>query len=96
MQTSKVSKRLASGKRLGPLAALLSLTGCAPAPSIVLFGAAFPDWLLCTGAGVAGMILLHVVSVRRKKTQWLQPAAVVYPCVTALIAMLTWLLVFPH
>ena len=72
------------------------LTGCAPAPSIVLFGAAFPDWLWCTGMGVLGMTLLHLVSVRTGKKAWLAPAVVVYPCVTALIAMLTWLLVFPN
>ncbi|WP_343711090.1 YtcA family lipoprotein [Kosakonia radicincitans] len=71
------------------------LTGCSPAPSVVFFGASFPDWLLCSVIGVAGMTLLHVLSRRSKNTGWLSPAVIVYPCVTALISMLTWLLFFP-
>ncbi|WP_090126924.1 YtcA family lipoprotein [Kosakonia arachidis] len=71
------------------------LTGCSPAPSVVFFGASFPDWLLCTGIGVAGMTLLHLLSSKLHKTDWLSPAAVVYPCVTALISMLAWLILFP-
>ncbi|MGQ3664481.1 YtcA family lipoprotein [Citrobacter braakii] len=71
------------------------LTACSPAPSVVFFGASFPDWLLCTGAGVAGMTLLHTLSCNLRKMGWLSPAVVVYPCVTALISMLTWLIFFP-
>lgn len=75
--------------------AVSSLTGCSPAPSVVFFGASFPDWLLCTGIGVTGMTLLHLLSSNLHKTGWLSPAVVVYPCVTALISMLTWLIFFP-
>jgi len=60
------------------LTALL-LTGCSPAPSMVVFGASFPDWLRTP-----------------EKRAWLAPQLLTYPALTALIAMLTWLLVFPH
>lgn len=71
------------------------LTGCTPAPSIVMFGASFPDWLLCSGVGIIGMILMHVLLSKSKLKFLLYPTLIVYPCITALIAMLTWLLFFP-
>lgn len=77
------------------LTTLVTLTGCSPAPSVVFFGASFPDWLLCSAMGCAGMTLLHVLAGKLRKTEWLAPAVVVYPCVTALISMLSWLIFFP-
>ncbi|MEM5404843.1 MULTISPECIES: YtcA family lipoprotein [Paraburkholderia] len=41
------------------------LGGCAFAPSIPLFGAAFPDWLLCILGGITGTILVHLALSRR-------------------------------
>ncbi|MFZ8595008.1 YtcA family lipoprotein, partial [Klebsiella quasipneumoniae subsp. similipneumoniae] len=73
-----------------------TLTGCSPAPSVVFFGASFPDWLLCSAMGGIGMTLLHILSGRLRKTGWLAPAVVVYPCITGLISMLSWLIFFPH
>ncbi|MEB6622846.1 YtcA family lipoprotein [Enterobacter roggenkampii] len=71
------------------------LTGCSPAPSVVFFGASFPDWLLCSAIGCGGMTLLHIISSKLSKTGWLTPEVIVYPCVTALISMLSWLIFFP-
>ncbi len=75
--------------------AALLLTGCTPAPSVVFFGASFPDWLICTGIGAGTMVLLHILLTRKGHVFWLSPAIVVYPCITALTAMLVWLLFFP-
>lgn len=75
---------------------VLLLTGCSPAPSLVFFGASFPDWLICTGIGAGIMILLHVLLTRKGHKFWLFPATMVYPCITALTAMLIWLLFFPN
>ncbi|WP_342639545.1 YtcA family lipoprotein [Proteus faecis] len=74
---------------------ILFLTGCSPAPSIVLFGASFPDWLLCSAIGILGMIIIHIILSKTKGHFFLYPVIIVYPCVTALISMLTWLLFFP-
>ncbi|OAT22867.1 YtcA family lipoprotein [Proteus myxofaciens] len=71
------------------------LTGCTPAPSIVMFGASFPDWLLCSGIGIIGMVLVHIILSKTKLRFLLHPVLIVYPCITALIAMLTWLAFFP-
>ncbi|HHB2585090.1 hypothetical protein M4W13_18725 [Citrobacter cronae] len=46
--------------------------------------------------GGIGMTLLHILSGRLRKTGWLAPAVVVYPCITGLISMLSWLIFFPH
>lgn len=78
------------------LALVFILAGCSPAPSVVLFGASFPDWLLCALTGVAGMTAIHLLVSRSRYREWLLPAPVVYPCLTALVAMLTWLMVFPN
>lgn len=67
-----------------------------PAPSIVVFGASFPDWLFCLCGGVAGMVAIHLLLRTPEKRAWLAPQLLTYPALTALIAMLIWLLVFPH
>ena len=79
------------------LISLLPLVaGCSPAPSVVMFGATFPDWLLCSGIGVLVMSFLHSLLHKGKYKSWLEPAGLVYLCVTALAAMLSWLLFFPN
>ncbi|MDU7483493.1 YtcA family lipoprotein [Hafnia alvei] len=85
-----------SAKAIGLVVIILSLTGCSCAPSIVLFGASFPDWLICSGIGVIAMTLMHTMLRKGEHQCWLEPAVIVYPCVTALSAMLTWLLFFTH
>lgn len=74
---------------------LAFLTGCSAAPSVALFGATFPDWLLCAGAGCFIMLAIHVLLRGGKFREWLQPAVLVYPCITALATMFLWLLLFP-
>lgn len=75
-------------------AAGLLLGGCAFAPSIPLFGAAFPDWLFCIVAGVAGTVVVHLALGRRGVRPVLAPHAISYPSLSALIAMAAWLLFF--
>lgn len=93
-------KSFLPGRRACCLLMLVSLTplvtGCSPAPSVVMFGASFPDWLLCSVVGVLVMTFLHVLFHKTNHRRWLEPALLVYPCVTALAAMLTWLLFFPN
>ncbi|MFW2275961.1 YtcA family lipoprotein [Burkholderia orbicola] len=74
----------------------LSLSGCTRAPSIVLFGAAFPDWLFCIAGGVLATIFIHfILSVKRCITA-LEPLPLSYPGLTAIFAVSIWLLIFYH
>ncbi len=78
------------------IAASLLLGGCVPAPSVAVFGAAFPDWLFCIVVGVLGAGIVHVVLGKRGKRALLAPLAISYPALCALLAMAFWLLFFPH
>jgi len=70
------------------------LGGCAYAPSIPLFGAAFPDWLFCIAGGVAGTVIVHLVLGRCGVRASLAPLALSYPALSALFAMSAWLVFF--
>ncbi|EPY7114005.1 YtcA family lipoprotein [Klebsiella variicola] len=72
-----------------------ALTGCTFAPSVALFGATFPDWILCIGAGCFIVLTIHALLRGGKFREWLEPTALVYPCMTALVTMCLWLLLFP-
>lgn len=76
--------------------AALALSGCRMAPSIVLFGAAFPDWLFCMAGGVIATIVVHLVLSAKKRVALLEPLPLSYPGLTAIFAVLIWLLVFHH
>lgn len=88
--------RSSTALNLLSLAASLLLGGCAPAPSIAVLGAAFPDWLFCIVFGVLATVVVHVVLGKRGKRACLAPAALSYPALCALLAMAFWLLVFSH
>lgn len=72
------------------------LAGCFHAPSVVVFGAAFPDWLLCILLGVSGTAIVHVTLGYFNKRIWLLPHMISYPALVALIATFVWILAFPH
>jgi len=72
----------------------LALGGCAFAPSIPLFGAAFPDWLFCVVGGVAATVGVHLMLNRRGLRSALSPHAISYPALSAVFAMAAWLLFF--
>lgn len=62
MQSGRLSIHLA-----GLLAvATLGLGGCAArtSPSLPLFGAYFPSWLICATAGIIGAIVLRALFIR--------------------------------
>ncbi|CAB3795781.1 hypothetical protein LMG28614_04222 [Paraburkholderia ultramafica] len=85
--------------RAGQILALsgsLLLGGCARAPSIALFGAAFPDWLFCIAGGVAATVAVHVALGKLGARCWLAPVAVSYTALSASLAMAAWLILFSH
>ncbi|MCA8116457.1 YtcA family lipoprotein [Burkholderia cepacia] len=93
---SHLPMRLSIALSFASIAASLLLEGCAAAPSIAVFGAAFPDWLFCIVGGVLGTTIVHVVLGKRGKRALLAPLAISYPALAAALAMAFWLLFFPH
>ncbi|MFT7721223.1 MAG: YtcA family lipoprotein [Roseateles sp.] len=82
--------------KVGLAAATACLPGCmsAGAPAIPLFGAYFPSWLACAGAGVLGAILMRVVFIRVGIDDALSLRLPVYVCLAAAIGFLVSLLGF--
>ncbi|CAM2168307.1 conserved membrane hypothetical protein [Paraburkholderia sacchari] len=74
--------------------ATVLLGGCAFAPSIPLFGAAFPDWLFCIVGGITGTVLVHLALSRRGAGSALAPIAISYPALSGLLSMAAWLTFF--
>lgn len=72
------------------------LAGCTRAPSLVVFGASFPDWLFCVSGGVIATVVVHLLRGDRKRLRWLDPVALSYPLLTALFSLLAWVMFFPR
>lgn len=71
-----------------PAAGLL-LGGCDP--TINVYGALFPAWVLCLIAGAVGVLVLRPVLARTGLERNMAPLLVVYPALGILIACLLWL-----
>jgi len=69
------------------------LSACSVSPSLPVFGASLPDWLFCLIAGVMATWCLHLILVKKNK-RYFAPHIIGYPLLTALIAMVVWLLIF--
>lgn len=80
--------------RLALILVVLLLSGCSTSPSLVLFGAAFPDWLFCMVGGVVAITAIHVTLGKYSLRERIAPLALSYPALTGLLAMLLWLVVF--
>lgn len=74
--------------RLRSLVALGAVSACdAPlSPSVPLFGAYFPSWLICGGLGVVGAVLGRVLFIRLGIDDGLPFRTLVYICLALLIA----------
>ncbi len=84
-----------SGVLVAPLL-LLILGGCSRvgAPSFVLFGAFFPDWMFCALLGIAVAIVARVVFVAAGLSDVLPYQLFVCLAVGLIFAFLAWLLWF--
>ena len=76
------------------MAVLLLSCGCGVAPSVNILGSFFPAWLLCIVIGVVLTILTRQLLVATGTAPHLGPAALIYPCLSALWIFATWLVVF--
>jgi hypothetical protein len=79
-----------SGGALGGLfsVSVAFLAGCTPkaSPSLPLFGAFFPSWLLCAVIGVIGSVVVRAIFVSTGMDDQLPLRSIVYVCVAATIA----------
>jgi len=63
-------------------------------PSVPLFGAYFPSWLICTAIGVVGAGVMRAVFVRLGVDEDLPWRLAVYICVAAMIGFVASLAIF--
>lgn len=63
-------------------------------PSLPLFGAYVPFWLLCAGIGVLGAVALRIVFIRVGLDDMLPWRLLVYTCLAAIIGFAVSLAVF--
>lgn len=68
--------------------------GCTRSPSVNVLGAYFPDWLFCIVAGVVLTVAVYRILVRLPGGSDFGPAAVVYPTLVTLLALIVWLIFF--
>jgi hypothetical protein len=83
--------------RLGRRALVLALAfsacaGCDPLVDVA--GAFFPAWMLCILAGIAATVCVRYAFSRARLEPWLGPLLLVYPSLSALIALALWLALY--
>ena len=76
------------------LCAVVLLQGCTRSPSTNVLGAYYPDWLFCIVGAVAVAVLIRLLLLRASLDGWLDPPAIAYPALVALLAFAGWLLFF--
>ena len=70
--------------------AVAATPAAAAAPSLVVFGAFFPAWILCALVGVVGAILVRAALVMLKLDELLPAKLVVYLAFAILIGIGVW------
>lgn len=87
---------LRSNTRALTASGLLALSGCSQnhAPSFVLFGAYFPDWMLCGLIGIAVAVGLRVLFVLIGLDSFLSLRLFTYVSLGVMAALLVWLVWF--
>jgi hypothetical protein len=74
------------------VALVLLLSGCDPV--INLYGSFFPAWVVCLLTGIALAALLRMVFALSDLERHLGPLTLIYPSLTLLLTMVTWLIFF--
>lgn len=74
----------------------LTLAGCGAqlAPSVPMFGAYFPSWLVCAAAGVIGALMLRGLFIRIGLDDMLPWRLAIYASLAAFIGFLVALIVY--
>ncbi len=78
--------------------ALPPLGGCEVrgAPSLVLFGAYFPAWMLCALAGVVAGVVAHFLFALSRLDEIVQQQLLVCASLGLLVAVVVWFSMFGH
>ena len=71
--------------------ALLLITGCGRAPTFDIVGSFVPAWLLCLVVAVLLTVVSRALLNRYVEIVW---PVLVYPSLTAIFAMASWLALF--
>jgi len=66
--------------------------GCDPILNIQ--GSFFPAWMVCLVVGVSLALVLRYVFARARLEPYLGPLILIYPSLTLLLAIATWLLFY--
>ena len=81
---------------LALIALATSLYGCAGAPSLGLFGAYFPLWLLSALAGIAGAVVSYRIFFATGWAEIVRAQLLVNTAIGLIIAEIVWLLGSGH
>jgi len=73
---------------------MTALLGCQSAPSVSIAGSFFPDWIFCCLIGILLAVAVYRLFVRLKMEGEVQPAVLIYPCITLSGAVTVWLFIF--
>jgi hypothetical protein len=65
-------------------------------PSLTIFGAFFPSWMLCAVIGIVVAVLVYVVLSRTRLGKELKPALITYPSISLTVTFVLWLTMFGH
>jgi hypothetical protein len=65
-------------------------------PSLTIFGAFFPSWLLCAIIGVIAAVLAYILVSRTRLAGELRPALLAYPSIALIVTFVLWLSFFGH
>src|SRR5215470_19298251 len=88
---NKWGENFATMHRCGIILALLA-SGCDPI--INVYGSFFPAWVVCLVVGVLFTVLLRLVFAVTQVERYLGPLILIYPSLTLLLTLVTWLVFF--
>jgi hypothetical protein len=65
-------------------------------PSLTVFGAFFPSWMLCAVLGVVAAVVAYIALARTRLGSEVQPALLAYPSIALSVTFALWLTFYGH
>ncbi len=78
------------------LVAPLLLAGCAKPPSVPIFGAFFPGWLLCIIGAILVTLIIRAVITALGLGRSVGPLVVTYPLLVIILTFVAWIIFFKN
>lgn len=63
-------------------------------PSLNIFGAFFPSWMLCALFGILAAIIVYVLSSHARFGGEIRPALLAYPSIALNVTFILWLMFY--